>query len=228
MTDPLRGLVTAGIVAVIRAPSHESALRAVEALIEGGITGIEITYSTPDAAAVIATVQDRFGDSCCLGAGTVVDAGQAREAADAGATFLVSPGTEESLVAPMLATGRTVVTGALTPSEVMRATRLGSHGVKIFPASLGGPGHLRALRAPFPDVPMMPTGGVTADNLRDWFDAGAVAVGAGGDLVTAKDLADGRFEEVRAKAASFRRALDEARSAIAGGSADRPPDPSGT
>ena len=211
MTQDLDRLTGIGILAVVRAPSDESALRCVEALIDGGITGIEMTYSTPNAPAVIATLRDRYGDGIYLGAGTVTDPAQAREAADAGASFLVSPGTDPELTSAMLATGCTVLTGALTPSEVMAASRLGAHAVKIFPASLGGPDYLKALRGPFPDVHLMPTGGVSVDNISKWFAAGAVAVGVGGDLVSATDLAAGRFAEVRSKASAYRAALDSAR-----------------
>jgi 2-dehydro-3-deoxyphosphogluconate aldolase/(4S)-4-hydroxy-2-oxoglutarate aldolase len=211
MTESLARLSATGALAVVRAPDPDSALRGVDALVEGGITGIEVTYSTPDAPKVISAVADRYGDRVHLGAGTVVTAHQAREAADAGAQFLVSPGTEPKLTTAMLDTSLMVMTGALTPSEVMHATRLGVHAVKIFPANQVGPGFLKALKAPFPDVSLMPTGGVNADNLAEWFAAGAVAVGAGGDLVSTADLAQGRFDEVRDKAQAFRAVLDAVR-----------------
>lgn len=211
MSNSMDRLTGVGILAVVRAPDEESALRGVAALVGGGISGIEITYSTPNAANVIATLQQRYGDDIYLGAGTVTRPAQAREAADAGASFLVSPGTDPHLTRAMLATGRSVFTGALTPSEVMAAQELGSHAVKIFPASIGGPDYLKALRAPFPDILLMPTGGVNTDNLGRWFAAGASAVGVGGELVSAADLAAGRFADVGRKAAAFRQALDSVR-----------------
>jgi 2-dehydro-3-deoxyphosphogluconate aldolase/(4S)-4-hydroxy-2-oxoglutarate aldolase len=119
----------------------------------------------------------------------------------------VSPGTTDELAQAMLATGVPVLLGALTPSEVMHVAELGSHGVKVFPASLGGPAYLRALRTPFPDVPMMPTGGVNAANLAEWLRAGAVAVGAGGELCSTADLAAGRFGEVEDRARDFAEAV---------------------
>ena len=209
-------LESAALIAVIRAPDRESAVRGVEALVAGGVTGIEITYSTPDAPGVIAELDRRFGDGILLGAGTVRRPEEARRAADAGARFLVSPGTTTAVVAAMRETGRTVMAGALTPSEVMTAVDLGVDVVKVFPASLGGPGYLRSLRGPFPDVPFMPTGGVNADNLGEWFAAGAVAVGAGGELCSTADLAGGDFAGIEAKARRFaaaRAALTEARRA---------------
>lgn len=221
MSNAMVELTGVGILAVVRAPDEESALRGVDALVGGGISGIEITYSTPNAANVIATLRQRYGDDIYLGAGTVTRPAQAREAADAGASFLVSPGTEPRLTEAMLATGRSVLTGALTPSEVMASHQQGSHAVKIFPASLGGPDYLKALRAPFPNVFLMPTGGVTTDNLGRWFAAGAKAVGVGGELVSTADLAAGRFADVGSKATAFRRALDSVRASREGDVVDK-------
>ncbi|GAA3877399.1 bifunctional 4-hydroxy-2-oxoglutarate aldolase/2-dehydro-3-deoxy-phosphogluconate aldolase [Leifsonia kafniensis] len=203
MTDPLALLARTRILAVVRAPSAAVALQAADALVAGGVTGLEITYSTPDAPAVIRELAARYGASIYLGAGTVTTAIEATDAAEAGARFLVSPGTRPELTAAMKATGLVVMTGALTPSEVMAAVDYGTDVVKIFPASLGGPGFLKALRGPFPHVPLMPTGGVTPSNIDEWFAAGAIAVGAGGDLVSAADLAAGRFDEVERKARLF-------------------------
>jgi 2-dehydro-3-deoxyphosphogluconate aldolase/(4S)-4-hydroxy-2-oxoglutarate aldolase len=191
------------VLAVLRAPTSESALRAADALVDGGVTGLEITFSTPDAPAVIRALDEKYGDRIYLGAGTVTTQEQAEQAADAGARFLVSPGTRERLTAAMKATGLTVMTGALTPSEVMAAVEYGSDVVKIFPASLGGPGYLKALRGPFPDVPLMPTGGVSPENIGDWIAAGAVAVGAGSDLVSSAALASGDWAAITRRAETF-------------------------
>ena len=168
----LAKLRAAPVVAVLRAPSAEAGIRATDALVAGGITGIEITYSTPDAAAVIREVRQRHGDAVYLGAGTVLEPAQAEESVAAGAEFLVSPGTEPDLARAMLGTGVTVLSGALTPSEVMAALGLGVHVVKLFPASLGGPAYLKALRGPFPQASFVPTGGVQAGNLAEWLAAG--------------------------------------------------------
>ncbi len=192
----LETLKSTRVLAVLRAPSAATALRAADALVDGGITGLEITYSTPDAPAVIRALDEKYGDRIYLGAGTVTTPRQAEQAADAGARFLVSPGTRESLTTAMKATGLIVMTGALSPTEVMAAVEFGTDVVKVFPASLGGPGYLRALRGPFPDVPLMPTGGVTPDNLGDWFAAGAIAVGAGSDLLPADALAAEDWAEI--------------------------------
>jgi 2-dehydro-3-deoxyphosphogluconate aldolase/(4S)-4-hydroxy-2-oxoglutarate aldolase len=207
MADLLK-LRQTGILAVVRAPSTESAIRGAAALLEGGVTGLEITYSTPDAPAVIRALRAEYGDKIYLGAGTVLTRAQAEDAVDAGAEFLVSPGTVAGTVTAMKATGSLVMAGALTPTEVLTAVGLGADVVKIFRASRGGPSYFRALRGPLPDVPLMPTGGVTPGNIGDWFDAGAVAVGAGGDLCSTADLAAGRYDLVREKALNFSAALE--------------------
>ncbi|WP_101848151.1 bifunctional 4-hydroxy-2-oxoglutarate aldolase/2-dehydro-3-deoxy-phosphogluconate aldolase [Zhihengliuella sp. ISTPL4] len=207
MSDRLARARTTGILAVLRAPSPESALEASEAIIRGGVSGIEVTFSTPDAPAVIRELIARHGDAAYIGAGTVTSAEQATQAADAGAAFLVSPGTLPDLTRAMLDTGRVVMTGAMTPTEVMGALELGVDVVKIFPASLGGPSYLGALRGPFPDAPLMPTGGVKPDNIADWFAAGAVAVGAGGDLANGTAIANADWADIEQRAARFAAAL---------------------
>lgn len=207
MSDRLARARTTGILAVLRAPSPELALEASEAIIRGGVSGIEVTFSTPDAPAVIRELVARHGDAAYIGAGTVTTAEQAAQAADAGAAFLVSPGTLPDLTRAMLDTGRVVMTGAMTPTEVMGALELGVDVVKIFPASLGGPAYLGALRGPFPDAPLMPTGGVKPDNLADWFAAGAVAVGAGGDLANGTAIANADWADIEQRASRFAAAL---------------------
>lgn len=207
MPDRLDRARTTGILAVLRAPSPELALEASEAIIRGGVSGIEVTFSTPDAPTVIQELIARHGDAAYIGAGTVTTPEQAALAVDAGAEFLVSPGTLPDLTRAMLDTGRVVMTGALTPTEVMSALALGVDVVKIFPASLGGPSYLGALRGPFPDAPLMPTGGVSPDNLAAWFAAGAVAVGAGGDLANGASIAASDWADIEQRAARFAAAL---------------------
>ena len=210
-TDRLAPLRAATVIAVLRAPSAEAGISAVDALVRGGVTGIEVTYSTPGTAEVIAEVRRRHGDAVLLGAGTVLTPEHAHEAVEAGAEFLVSPGTEPALADAMLATGATVLAGALTPSEVMATAARGVHAVKLFPASLGGPAFLRALRGPFPDVDFVPTGGVSPDNLGDWLAAGAVAVGAGGELCSVPAMRAGDWAALTETAARFTAAARRAR-----------------
>ena len=192
-----------GLLAVIRGPSPELTVQMVEALIIGGVKGIEITYSTPNAEEVVKNLATKFGDSIVLGMGTLTKPEQAESAKAAGANFLVSPICEPELVKAMVATGLLTMAGALTPTEVYRAYSLGTDVVKIFPGSLGGPAYIKALKGPFPYIPMMPTGGVNAGNAADWFAAGVVAVGAGSELCPPQLAKEGKFDEITKKAAEF-------------------------
>ncbi len=209
--ETLQRIKELGLLAVIRGPSKELTLEMVAALVAGGVTGIEITYTTPNAAEVVAALAQRFGDQIVLGMGTLTQPAQAAEAAQAGARFLVSPHTEATLARAMVATGLPVMMGSFTPSEVIASVQLGSDVVKLFPGSLGGPAYMKALKGPFPNVPMMPTGGVDIDNIADWFAAGAVAVGAGSQLCPKNLAAAGKFDEITAIAQSFVTAVAAAR-----------------
>jgi len=173
--------------------------------------GIEITYSTPNAEEVVKTLSKKFGDAIVLGMGTLTKPEQAVSARDAGATFLVSPICEENLVKAMVASGLLTMAGALTPTEVYQAYSLGVDVIKIFPGSLGGPAYVKALKGPFPYIPMMPTGGVNASNAADWFAAGVVAVGAGSELCPPQLAKDGKFDEISRKAADFVRTIQNSR-----------------
>lgn len=210
----LSSLTATGVIAVVRAPSARAAVDAANALVAGGVTGVEITYSTPDAASAIRRVRDELGEAVLLGAGTVRTIEQAQEAADAGAQFLVAPGFRPALAEAMAATGCTTMIGAITPSEVMAATEHGADVVKLFPAGLFGPAIVRNFRGPFPDVPFMPTGGVSAENLHEWVSAGVVAVGAGSELLSSTDLSAGRFDAITEKARVFASAYRTAREGI--------------
>jgi 2-dehydro-3-deoxyphosphogluconate aldolase/(4S)-4-hydroxy-2-oxoglutarate aldolase len=200
-----------GLLAVIRGPSPELTVKMVEALVAGGVTGIEITYSTPNAAQVVQELAARFGDEIMLGMGTLTEVAHAGEAASAGAKFLVSPHCEPELAAAMVATGLPLMMGALTPTEVLNAYRSGSDVVKVFPGSLGGPDYLKALRGPFPHIPMMPTGGVSLENIPQWFAAGAFAVGAGSNLCPTAWAKEGRFDEISALARQFADVVNNAK-----------------
>ena len=202
-TEMLEKVKELGLLAVIRGPSAELTVQMVEALINGGVLGIEITYSTPDAESVVKTLSEKFGDRIVLGMGTLTKTDQAESAKAAGANFLVSPICEPALVKSMVASGLLTMAGALTPTEVFQAYSLGTDVVKIFPGSLGGPAYVKALKGPFPYIPMMPTGGVSASNAADWFKAGVVAVGAGSELCPPDLAKAGKFDEITQKAADF-------------------------
>jgi 2-dehydro-3-deoxyphosphogluconate aldolase/(4S)-4-hydroxy-2-oxoglutarate aldolase len=192
-----------GLLAVIRGPSAELTVQMVEALIKGGVLGIEITYSTPNAEEVVKSLSGKYGDKIVLGMGTLTKTEQAVTAKAAGASFLVSPICEPTLVNSMVASGLLTMAGALTPTEVFQAYSLGTDVVKVFPGSLGGPSYVKALKGPFPYIPMMPTGGVSAANAADWFKAGVVAVGAGSELCPPDLAKAGKFDEITQKAADF-------------------------
>ena len=210
----LEKLQQLGVMAVIRGPTPELTLKMVEALIAGGVKGIEITYSTPNAAEVVRQLDKQFSNQIVLGMGTLTEATQVDEAIGAGARFLVSPICDPLLGKSMIASGVPVMIGALTPTEVFQAYKLGSDVVKIFPGSLGGPSYMKALKAPFPNIPMMPTGGVSATNVGEWLAAGAFAVGAGSELCPPKLAKEGRFDEIAMRAREFIKALEEARSTL--------------
>jgi 2-dehydro-3-deoxyphosphogluconate aldolase/(4S)-4-hydroxy-2-oxoglutarate aldolase len=195
------------LIAVVRAPDAEVAKDVIDVLIRSGIGCIEVTFTTPDAPIVIADAVARHPDAI-IGAGTVVTPQHVTQALDAGAHFLVSPGTDPTVTAHMVDTGLAVMTGALTPTEIMQAQSLGVDVVKIFPGSLGGPGYLASLKGPFPDTKMMPTGGVSPDNASQWVDAGAFAIGAGSDLLPSAALMNRDWATVTNRARSFLDALD--------------------
>ena len=209
--EVLEKVKTLGLLAVIRGPSPELTVQMVGALVDGGVKGIEITYSTPNAEEVVKTLARKFGDSIVLGMGTLTKPEQAESAKAAGANFLVSPVCEKNLVEAMVKTGLLTMAGALTPTEVFQAYSLGTDVVKIFPGSVGGPSYIKALKGPFPYIPMMPTGGVNASNVAEWFAAGVVAVGAGSELCPPQLAKEGKFNEISQKAAEFVKVIHSSR-----------------
>jgi 2-dehydro-3-deoxyphosphogluconate aldolase/(4S)-4-hydroxy-2-oxoglutarate aldolase len=200
-----------GLLAVIRGPSAELTVKMVEALIEGGVLGIEITYSTPNAEEVVRTLSRMYGNRIVLGMGTLTKPEQTLSAKEAGAHYLVSPVCEPNLVKSMVDSGLLTMAGALTPTEVLQAYNLGVDVVKIFPGSLGGPAYVKALKGPFPYIPMMPTGGVSASNVAEWFATGVVAVGAGSELCPPQLAKEGKYDEITRRAAEFVQVVKSAR-----------------
>ncbi|MEU9671888.1 bifunctional 4-hydroxy-2-oxoglutarate aldolase/2-dehydro-3-deoxy-phosphogluconate aldolase [Streptomyces bobili] len=197
--DLLSALRTRRLVAIVRGNDPDAALNTVVTLVRSGIDLVEVSLSGADALRVIEKARAALGPDAHLGAGTVLTAADARRAADAGAAYTVTPGVTEA-VAASRALGLPVLAGALTPTEVVAALAEGATAVKLFPAGPGGVDLLRALRAPFPDVPFVPVGGVDARAARDYLAAGAVAVGVGTPLVgrAADGDASGLGERVEA------------------------------
>jgi 2-dehydro-3-deoxyphosphogluconate aldolase/(4S)-4-hydroxy-2-oxoglutarate aldolase len=183
--DSLDRLGEVGVVAVVRSPSSHDALTVARVLVAAGIGAVEITWTTPSAATAVRALRDEF-PAVLLGAGSLRTPAHAAEAAAAGADFLVSAGSPPTLVSGMLDTGRLVLPGVFTPTEIMAAADRGVAAAKLFPALAHGPSGLAALRGPFPDVAFVPTGGVGIEDVGAWLAAGAHAVGLGSALAPAR------------------------------------------
>ena len=190
------------LVAVVRC-AEEQVQPVVGALLDGGVDIIEITFTVPNAPAMIAQTAAEFGDRIFLGAGTVRDVAKAEEAIAAGACYIVAPNTNFDVIELCNARDILVAPGAYTPTEVENAWVAGADVVKLFPASIGGIPLLKSIRAPMPDVPIIPTGGVDVDNAADWLAAGAVALGVGSKLVRKDALADGNYALITETAEKF-------------------------
>lgn len=196
--DALR---TTRLVAIIRGTDADASFRTVMTLAEAGVSLIEVSLTGRDALHVIRRARAELGTDAWLGAGTVLTADDTRRAAEAGANLTVTPGLGAGLDTS-IRLGLPVLAGVLTPSEVIAANAAGATALKLFPASVGGPDYLKALRAPFPDAPFVPVGGVDAAAARAYLAAGAVAVGVGSPLVA--DAADGGdLAALRTRAADF-------------------------
>lgn len=202
-SSELSRVLNSGIVAVVRAPSGELLADVAEALLAGGVDVMEITFTVPRADRVLERVAARLGDKVLLGAGTVLDPETARVAILAGAQFLVSPTVNLEVIATCRRYGKLSMPGALTPTEIVSAWQAGADIVKVFPSELTGPGYLKALAGPLPQVRLMPTGGVNLQTAADFLRAGACALGIGGSLVEAAAVAAGDFARIEALARQY-------------------------
>jgi 2-dehydro-3-deoxyphosphogluconate aldolase / (4S)-4-hydroxy-2-oxoglutarate aldolase len=207
----LKQVADSGVVAVIRANSKDQLAGLTEALLAGGVVGIEVTMSTPKAIAGIEMLADKFGDSAVIGVGTVIDAATARDAIAAGAQFVVSPVFDPEIVATARRYGKAVIPGGFTPTEILKAWAAGADVVKVFPSTVLGPGYLKDLLAPLPQLKLTPTGGVDLKNVGEWIKAGAVFVGVGSSLVTKDALAKSDWSSVTANGKAFVEAIRAAR-----------------
>ena len=202
--EVLQRITDAGIVPVLRAASLEEALALVAAMVAGGISVIEVTTTVPNAAEVLRRLRVEYGDALLLGSGTVTTVAECEETIAAGAEFVVSPSLHPEVITRTRALGRLMISGALTPTEILTAWRAGAHAVKVFPCSaMGGAPYLRAVHAPFPEIPLLPTGGITLATALEFLDAGAIALGVGSDLVDAKAIRAGRPEQVTETAQAY-------------------------
>ena len=211
--DVLRKIAEVGLVPVVRAGSADEAMKVVDAIREGGVPVLEITMTVPGAIGVMEQVGRRFGADVVLGAGTVLDAETARACILAGARFVVSPALNLGTIEMCRRYSVAVIPGALTPTEVVAAWSAGADVVKIFPCgALGGASYIKSLKAPLPQVDMIPTGGVSVKTAADFIKAGSMALGVGADLVDTAAIRDGNAKAVTEKAREYVRLVQEARS----------------
>jgi 2-dehydro-3-deoxyphosphogluconate aldolase/(4S)-4-hydroxy-2-oxoglutarate aldolase len=208
-------LTDTGLIPVVRAESSDIAMRAVDAIREGGISVLEITMTVPGAIRVIEEVARRFGGDAIVGAGTVLDSETARACMLAGAQFIVSPALDLDTISCCRRYSIPVMPGAMTPTEVVSAWKAGADFVKVFPANaVGGPSYIKALKAPLPQIKLVPTGGVSLKTAADFIKAGAVALGVGADLVDTAALRAGESKLITERARQFIEIVQTARNEI--------------
>ena len=211
-TEVLQRIRATGLIPVVRAESADLAMRAVEAIKAGGVDVLEVTMTVPGAIDVIAKLAATFGTEFVIGAGTVLDPDTAYKCVQAGAQFIVSPALNEETISFCRRNDVAVFPGALTPTEVVHAWNAGADAVKVFPAgAVGGASYLKALKAPLPQIELVPTGGVSLKTAADFIKAGAMALGVGADLVDTKALREGRDEVITERAREFLEIVREAR-----------------
>ncbi|MGH7247545.1 MAG: bifunctional 4-hydroxy-2-oxoglutarate aldolase/2-dehydro-3-deoxy-phosphogluconate aldolase [Pseudomonadota bacterium] len=208
----LSSIIDIGIVPVIRTHSADAAIQAIQAIHRGGIRAAEIAMTVPGAIHALEKLADQFGDQIVLGAGTVLDPETARICMLAGAQFFVTPNLSLRTIEMAKRYSKVILPGALSPTEVLAAWQAGADAVKIFPASaVGGPKYIKALKGPFPQIEMIPTGGVSLETAPEFLRAGACAVAVGGELVDHKTIEEGRFSVFEERARRFLDVVAKAR-----------------
>jgi 2-dehydro-3-deoxyphosphogluconate aldolase/(4S)-4-hydroxy-2-oxoglutarate aldolase len=200
-----------GVVAVVRTRESDRVTAIAEALLEGGLSAIEITTTVPGAVDVLRTLSTALGSRILLGAGTVLDLDTARRVIDAGARFVAAPIYRRGLIELCHTHDVAVAPGCFSPTEIFEAWEAGADFIKVFPAATLGPDYFREIRGPLPHLPIMPTGGVTLDNVADWVNAGAVAVGVETALLDPQAIANGHYGVLTARASAFLAAVKQAR-----------------
>lgn len=211
-TEVITQIKSLGLVPVIRAASADEAMRVIDAIRAGGVNVLEITMTVPGAIRVIEKVVEQCGKDALVGAGTVLDPETARACILAGAQFIVSPALNLETIRLCRRYGVAVMPGALTPTEVVTAWEAGADFVKVFPCnSVGGASYIKSLKAPLPQIDLIPTGGVSLKTAADFIKAGSAALGVGADLVDTKAIADGNAAAVTEKAKQFVEVVREAR-----------------
>ena len=205
MTKPdiIPRLLAPGIIAILRAESTDGFLEVADALYEGGVRAMEVTMTTPGALKAIAEIAAKYADRMLIGVGSIIDAETCRTAILAGAEFVVTPVTKPDVIRIANRYGKPIASGAFTPTEALLAHESGADFVKIFPAEFNGPAYIKSLLAPLPMLQIMPTGGVTPENVGDFLRAGSVALGAGSTLVQKDALKKKDWAAVAARAKEF-------------------------
>ena len=205
-------ITACGLIPVVRTTDAKQAMDVADALQKGGAPIIEITMTVPGALSVLEELSRTVSKWVILGAGTVLDGETARMAILAGAQFVVTPALDPNTIQVCNRYAKAVVPGALTPTEIVRAWELGADFVKVFPAdAVGGPGYIKAVKAPLPQIDLVPTGGVDIHTAPEFIKAGATAVGVGGGLIDKKFLAEGAYGQLVQKTKEFLRAIKDAR-----------------
>lgn len=207
----IRRITDSGIIAILRSPTGAKLIDAAKAVVTGGISAVEVTMTTPGALNIIRDTKRALGDSVCMGVGSVLDAETARSSLLAGAEFIVTPVVLPDVIRLANRYGVPVISGAMTPTEAFTAHELGSDFIKLFPAEALGAKFVKALLAPLPMLQVVPTGGVTPENIGEYIKAGAVAVGAGSQLVDQDLLDNGDFPKITKIASKYAAALKKAR-----------------
>jgi len=211
----LERIKSIGIIPVVRASSGDEALAAVEAIKAGGLSVLEITMTVPGAVGIIEQVAKRYGDEVLVGAGTVLNAETARDCLAAGAQFIVSPALNLETIAFCRDAGCAIMPGALTPTEVVTAWSAGADMVKVFPCgALGGASYIKSLKAPLPQIELVPTGGVSLTTAASFIEAGSAAIGVGADLVDIKAIRAGQSEKITETTRAYIEAVRSARAGL--------------
>ena len=193
-----------GLIPIIRVESADLAFKVADAFLEGGVNIIEVTFSVPGATDVVKQLTESYGDKVLIGTGTVLDGETARQAILAGSEFIVSPSYSRDLIETSRRYARPCIPGALTPTEILEAYTMGADAVKVFPCgNVGGASYLKAVRAPLPHIPLIPTGGVELDTAGPMLEAGAYALGVGSAITDKKAIKEGRFEAISENVKKF-------------------------
>lgn len=213
METVMERLLKAKVVAIVRGVDAKDIIPTAQALIDGGVTALEVTFDQTSPATIentltsIRKLNETFGDTICLGAGTVIKPEQVRQAAEAGAKYMISPNTNVNVIKATKELGLISIPGAMTPSEAVEGYEAGADIIKLFPAGLFGPGYIKAVRGPLSYMKFFAVGGINENNAADFFAAGACGVGVGGNLVSVKAIRAGNFEALTETAKLFMKNL---------------------